>query len=679
MLPYKRDPIIDNYHGTKVADPFRWLEDPDSADTVAFIEQANEVSEQYLHQIEQRSSIKERLTELYDYPKQGLPTRVDDRYFFFKNDGLQNQPLLYLQDGLEGAPRAIIDPNEWSDDGTIALVNLARNKNATLLAYTRSVSGSDWQTIHVYDVTAGKDLPDIIHWCKFTNIAWLPDSSGFFYTRLPEPGSVTEADAVNFSRVYLHRLGTEQSEDQLIYERPDHKELSFRVSITNDDAYLCLHVTLGTNPENRFYYRELTSDGPFIRLLDDHDARYSLIGNDGPLFYFHTNLDAPNGRVIVIDITKPERKHWQSLIDESDEVLNQISIFGEHFVAAYTQHATAKLKVYKLSGEFVRDIELPGIGSLEGLSGRREYSDFYFAFTSYLYPSTAFRYDLADDTLTLFAQPQVAFEPEQFETKQIFYTSKDGTQVPMFLTYKKGLKLDGQNPTLLYGYGGYNISQMPNFSPSNIAWLEMGGIHAVANIRGGSEYGESWHRAGMLESKQNVFDDFIAAAEWLIAENYTSTPKLAIMGRSNGGLLVGACITQRPELYGAAVCWVGVLDMLRYHLFSAGRYWTGEYGNAIENAGHFQFMHKFSPIHNVKFATVYPPTFIRTAETDDRVVPMHSLKFHAALQTAAGNPEDIILLVERKAGHGAGKPISKQIDEQADIWAFLCDKLTVEI
>ncbi len=560
----------------------------------------------------------------------------------------------------------------------MALVNLARNKDATLLAYTRSVSGSDWQTIHVHDVQAGHDLPDVIQWCKFTNMAWLPDSSGFFYTRLPEPGTVAEADAVNFSRVYFHRLGTEQSEDKLIYERPDCKELSFHVSITHDDAYLCLHVSLGTNPENRFYYRELTGDGPFVRLLDQHDAMYRLVGNDGPLFYFHTDLNAPKGRVIAIDITNPERANWRELIPEQDAVLDDVALFGNHFVVAYTQHAAAQLKLYTLKGEFVRKIELPGIGSLEGLSGRREYSDFYFAYTSYLYPSTTFRYDLADGSLMKFFQPKTTFDPDQFETKQVFYASKDGTRVPMFLTYKKGVELDGKNPTLLYGYGGYNISMTPAFSPNNIVWLEKGGIHAVACLRGGSEYGEEWHRAGMLENKQNVFDDFIAAAEWLIAEGYTCTPKLAIMGRSNGGLLVGACITQRPELYGAAICWVGVLDMLRYHLFSAGRYWTGEYGNAIENADHFRFMHRFSPIHNVKFATVYPPTLIRTAETDDRVVPMHSLKFYGALQSAAGNPEDIYLLVERKAGHGAGKPIAKQIDEHADIWTFICDKLGVE-
>lgn len=678
MLPFKRDPVIENYHGTKVADPFRWLEDPNSEDTIAFIEAANEVSEGYLNSLEQRAAIKERLTELYDYPKQGLPTRVDDRYFFFKNDGLQNQPLLYLQEGLTGEPRVVLDPNQWSEDGTVALVNLSRNKDATLLAYTRSVSGSDWQTIHVHDVEAGLDLPDVIRWCKFTNIAWLPDSSGFFYTRLPEPGTVPEEDAVNFSRVYFHQLGTEQSEDKLIYERPDFKQLSFHVSITNDDAYLCLHVSLGTNPENRFYYRELASDGPFVRLLDEHDARYRLIGNDGPLFYFHTDFDAPKGRIIAVDINSPERAYWLELIPEQEEVLDNVAIYGDHFVVAYTQHAAAKLKLYELTGEFVREIELPGIGSLEGLSGRRDYADFYFSFTSYLYPSTAFRYDLAEGSLTKFFQPEITFDPDQFETKQVFYASKDGTRVPMFLTHKKGILLDGKNPTLLYGYGGYNISMTPAFSPNNIVWLEKGGIHAVACLRGGSEYGEEWHRAGMLQNKQNVFDDFIAAAEWLIAENYTCTPKLAIMGRSNGGLLVGACITQRPELYGAAICWVGVLDMLRYHLFSAGRYWTGEYGNGIDNADHFRFQYAFSPIHNVKFATVYPPTLIRTAETDDRVVPMHSLKFYAAMQSSAGNTEDIYLLVERKAGHGAGKPIAKQIDEHADIWTFICDKLGVE-
>lgn len=677
MLPFRRDPIIDDYHGTRVADPFRWLEDPQGEDTIALIEDANELSEGYLKSLEQRSAIKQRLTELYNYPKQGLPIRVDDRYFYSENDGLQNQALLYLRTGLTGEPQIVLDPNQWSDDGTVALVSLSRNKDATLLAYTRSVSGSDWQTIHVHDVKAGQDLPDIIHWCKFTSVAWLPDSSGFFYTRLPEPGTVPEADAVNFSRVYLHRLGTDQSVDELIYEQPDFKELGFRAGITDDDAYLWLHVSLGTNPENRFYYRKLDSIDPFVRLLDENDAMYRLVGNDGTTFYFHTDFRAPRGRVIAIDIAAPKRSNWRELIPEQEAVLDRVALYGDHFVTTYTQHAIAQLKLYSLTGELIREIELPGLGSLEGLSGRREASEFYFAFNSYLYPSTIFCYDIAGAGLTKFFQPDITFAVDQFVTEQVFYTSKDGTQVPMFLTCKRGLKLDGQNPTLLYGYGGYNLSMTPAFSPSNIAWLEKGGIYAVACLRGGSEYGEKWHRAGMLENKQNVFDDFIAAAEWLIAEGYTSTPKLAIMGRSNGGLLVGACITQRPELYGAAICWVGVLDMLRYHLFSAGRYWTGEYGNAIDNADHFRFMHRYSPIHNVKFATVYPPTLIRTAETDDRVVPMHSLKFYAAMQSACGNPEDIYLLVERKAGHGAGKPISKIIDEQADIWAFICDKLGV--
>lgn len=678
MLPFRRDPVIEDYHGTKVADPFRWLEDPDCPDTIAFIEAANRISEGYLHSLKQRHTIKQRLTELYDFPKQGLPRRVGERYFFLYNDGLQNQPLLYLQEGLRGEPRLVLDPNQWSADGTIALVNLSPNKEGTLLAYTRSESGSDWQTIHVLDVEKGQDLPDVIHWCKFTNIAWLPDSSGFFYTRLPEPGSVPKEDEVNFSRVYFHRLGDDQSQDQLIYERHDDKELSFHVGITHDDDYLYLHVTRGTNPENRFYYRQLTSDGPFVRLLDEHDAMYRLIGNDGPLFYFHTDLQAPNGRVIAIDITQPQREHWREIIPEQEAVLDKVALYGDRFAAGYTQHAAAQLKLYNLQGELVREIELPGVGTLEGLSGRREYAELFFAFTSYLYPTTIFHYDLASGRLDKFFQPPITFEPADFETKQVFYTSKDGTLVPMFLTYKKGLQLDGNNPTLLYGYGGYNISMTPAFAPHIVAWLEKGGIYAVACLRGGSEYGEEWHRAGMLENKQNVFDDFIAAAEWLIAQGYTCIPKLAIMGRSNGGLLVGACITQRPELYGAAICWVGVLDMLRYHLFSAGRYWTGEYGNAIANPDHFRFMYRYSPIHNVKFATVYPPTLIRTAETDDRVVPMHSLKFYAALQSAAGNPEDIYLLVERKAGHGAGKPIGKQIDEFADILAFICAKLGVE-
>ncbi len=677
MLPFQREPIVDNYHGTRVADPFRWLEDPNDPRTLAFIEAANATSSSYLEQLPTREKIKERLTQLFDYPKLGLPVQADDCYFYRKNDGLQNQAVLYRQKGLTGEPTVILDPNRWSDDGTVALMNVSRNKDATLLAYTRSVSGSDWQTIHVHDIEAGVDLPDVIKWCKFTGIAWLPDSSGFFYTRYPEPGSVDETDAVNYARVYLHRLGTDQDQDQLIYERPDFKELGFNAIVTKDDTYLCLHVSLGTNPENRFYYRELDSDGPFVRLLDDNEAMYHFVGNDGPIFYFLTDLNAPKKRLIAIDITAPQRENWRELIPEQEAVLSGVSICGNHFVARYLQHAYSQLKLYTLAGEFVREIKLPTLGTVAGLTGDRDYDQIFISFTSYLYPQTIFRYDIANDLLEPFFQAEIDFDPEQFETVQVFYTSKDGTRVPMFMTYKKGLQRDGNNPTLLYGYGGYNISMTPSFSASNLVWLEKGGIYAVACLRGGSEYGEEWHRAGMLENKQNVFDDFIAAAEWLISEKYTRTEKLAIMGGSNGGLLVGACMTQRPELYAAVVCRVGVLDMLRYHLFSAGRFWTGEYGNAIERADHFKFLYAYSPIHNVKFATVYPKTLIMTAESDDRVVPMHSLKFYAALQVAAGNPRDIVLRVERKAGHGAGKPISKTLDEQADIWAFLCDALQV--
>ena len=504
-----------------------------------------------------------------------------------------------------------------------------------------------------------------IHWCKFSSVAWKHNNGGFFYNRFPAPGTVPEEDQNNFNRVYWHTLDTPQEADQLIYEDAENKELGFDPFISNDGQYLLLRVWNGTDPCNRIYYREAESEQPFVYLLDEADAMYDFIGNNGPVFYFHTNLDAPRGRVIAVDIRQPGRSHWQELIPQQDDVLDFVLIVNQQFVVAYMHDAHHRVKRYDLAGNALGEILLPALGSIIGIAGRPEQRELFLNFTSFLYPPTVFRYDFSDDILTLFHGPEVSFDARQYETQQVFYASKDGTRVPMFLTHKKGLKLDGNNPTLLYAYGGFDVSLTPSFSTSALFWIESGGIYALANLRGGGEYGEEWHQAGMLEKKQNVFDDFISAAEWLIDNHYTSTQKLAIEGGSNGGLLVAACMVQRPDLYGAVLCHVPVIDMLRYHKFTVGRYWVPEYGNAEANAEHFRFMYAYSPLHNVHKGVSYPPTLILSADTDDRVVPAHAKKFAATLQAANSGEHPILLRVETKAGHGFGKPTAKSSKSRA--------------
>ena len=667
----RRDNIIEDYHGTKVADPYRWLEDPTSGETQAWVEAQNAATSQYLAAIPDREKIQARLTELWNYPKYSVPEKEGGRYFFSKNSGLQNQSVLYMQQTLESEPLPILDPNTFSADGTVALVNQAFSKDGTLLAYGTSSSGSDWQEIKVRRIDSGTDYAEVIKWSKFSNIAWRHNNSGFFYSRFPEPAMVPEEDQTNFNRVYWHTLDAPQSEDQLVYERSDAKELAFDPFITDDGTYLLLRVWHGTDPKNRIYYREVESDRPFICLLDEADATYNFIGNSGPLFYFHTTLNAPRGRIIAIDTRNPERANWQELVSEQADAIAFAIMVNNQFVVTYMHHAHHQMKLYNLDGSIIRDIPLPTLGSILEISGKPKDTEFFISFTSFLYPPTIFRYDFTSSTLQLLHKIDVSFDPANYKTTQVFYLSKDGTRVPMFLTHKKGLSLDGNNPTLLYGYGGFDISLTPSFAAETIAWLENGGVYAEANLRGGGEYGEEWHQAGMLEKKQNVFDDFIAATEWLIANRYTNTSRLAIMGRSNGGLLVGACMVQRPNLFGAVICGVPLSDMLRYHKFTVGRYWIPEYGNAESNPEHFKFLYAYSPLHNVKDNVAYPPTLILSADTDDRVVPAHAKKLAATLQAANSGTNSILLRVETKAGHGLGKPTSKIIEEQSDVYAFL--------
>ncbi len=534
--------VVDNYHGTKVADPYRWLEEPDASETAAWVEAQNKLTRQFVDAVPARERIKARVTKLLDYPKYSLPYREGDRYFFSKNDGLQNQSVLYMQKTLDGKPTVVIDPNNLSTDGTVSLSSKFHTKNGKLMAYGLSERGSDQQVIKIRDVETGKDFDETLQWCKFTSVAWNPDNSGFYNDRFPQPGTVPKEDESNFNRVYWHKLGTPQSGDVLLYERPDAKELGFNPIVTDDGKYLLLYIWHSTDPKNRIYYRELASEGSFVKLLDKADAMYAPVHNVGSLFYFHTDFNAPRGKVITIDLKNPAAENWKEVLPESERVISSVSVVNDQMVVVYRQDAHNKMKIFNLDGAFVKDIELPTIGSVAGISGKPEDSEMFFNFTSFLYPTTSFRYDFKSGKLLLFRKSEVDFDPSGFETKQVFYKSKDGTKVPMFITHKKGLKLNGGNPTLLYGYGGFNNSVTPTFSVSRVIWMEAGGVYAVANLRGGDEYGEEWHQAGMLEKKQNVFDDFIAAGEWLVQNKYTSTSKLAIQGGSNGGLLVAACM-----------------------------------------------------------------------------------------------------------------------------------------
>ncbi len=680
----RKSDVVDDYHGTRVPDPYRWLEDPDSPESRAWIEAQNRLTAAYLAEIPARSTIRERLTKLWNYPKYGTPFRKGRRYFFFKNDGLQNQSVLYKQASLTADPETLLDPNLLSEDGTVAVSTMAVSDDGRLLAYGTSASGSDWEEFRVRDVAQGRDLSDHLKWIKFSGASWTNDGAGFFYSRYPEPADKALTDVNRFQRLYFHRLGTDQAQDLLVYERPDQPDWGMNAEVTDDGRYAVLHVWLGTDRRNRVYYLDLKDaqrpkvTGEVVRLLDDFDASYAFVGNDGPVFYFLTDLDAPRKRVIAIDTRHPERARWREIIPQGPDVLDGVQIIHDTFVANSMHDASSRLRLFTRDGRFVKDLPLPTLGSIGGISGERKDDEMFYAFTSFLYPTTIFRYDFKSGVTSVFKAPAIDFDPSGYETKQVFYTSKDGTRVPMFITHQKGLRLDGSNPTYLYGYGGFNISLTPSFSVAMLVWLEMGGVYAVPNLRGGGEYGEEWHQAGMHDKKQNVFDDFIAAAEYLIAQGYTSTPKLAIAGGSNGGLLVGAAITQRPELFGAALPAVGVMDMLRFHKFTIGWAWVTDYGSA-DSAAQFPYLYKYSPLHNIRAGTRYPATLVTTADHDDRVVPGHSFKFTAALQAAQAGPQPVLIEIETKAGHGAGKPTSKVIEEQADRLAFLVRNLGMTI
>ncbi len=672
--------VVDTYFGVQVPDPYRWLEDDNSPETAAWVAAENALTFTYLDRIPERPLIKRRLTQLWNYERYGIPFKEGGRYFFTKNDGLQNQSVLYTLTSLQAEPTVLLDPNKLSTDGTVALAGFSIRDDGGLMAYGLATAGSDWQEWHVRDVVTGQDLPDVVRWVKFSNTAWTKDGKGFFYSRYDEPAASNVLKGVNYyHKLYYHQLGTAQTADRLVYHRPDQKEWGFYAQVSDDGRYLIIAVSQGTDTRNRVFYQDLqAADAPVIELLNDFDASYDFIGNLDTVFYFRTDLQAPRGRLIAIDTTQPERGRWREIVAETTDRLQSANLVNHQLVALYLKDAHSEVQVLDAEGRLIRSLELPGLGTAVGFGGKVQDTETFYLFASFTEPGTIYRYDLAAGRSEVFRQPKVNFNPDDYETKQVFYRSRDGTRVPMFITHRKGLELKGQNPTYLYGYGGFDISLTPSFSVANLVWMEMGGVYAQANLRGGGEYGEAWHQAGMKLKKQNVFDDFIAAAEWLIRNDYTSPRELAIGGGSNGGLLVGACLTQRPGLFAAALPAVGVMDMLRFHQFTIGWAWTSDYGSS-ENADEFKALYAYSPLHHVKPGTIYPATLITTADHDDRVVPAHSFKFAAALQAAQAGSAPMLIRIETRAGHGAGKPISKLIDEVTDRWGFLVHELKMQV
>src|SRR5947209_1246799 len=681
-LDYPKPPkgdVVDDYFGTKVADPYRWMEDLDSPEVKQWVDAENKITFAYLEQIPQRESIKRRMTELFDFEKYTVPEKHGSRYFYQHNTGLQNQNVLYWLDSLNGTPKVLLDPNTLSKDGTVAVNGMSVTDDGKYAAIAIAAAGSDWTEIHVRDVAGDKELPDVIRWTKFSGAAWLKDDSGFFYAGYDAPSGKEMRDETVGQKLKFHKLGTAQEQDALVYQ-PEDKNVYIGGNVSDDGRYLFITLTKGGS-KNKLYFKDLSAAGSqIVKLIDADDALYQPIGNDGGTFYVMTTKDASRGKIVAIDAAHPQSAAWKTVIAEGpkSERLDLESgggMFGDLFALTYLKDAHSEVRLYDLSGKLVKNVPLPGIGSVHGLSGLRSDTETFFGYASFNTPLTIYHLDLKAKQATMFRAPKLKFDATQYTTEQVFYASKDGTKITMFITYKKGMVKNGQNPTLLYGYGGFDISLTPAFSASVLTWLEMGGVYAEPNLRGGGEYGEEWHQAGMRQNKQNVFDDFIAAAEWLIANRYTSTPKLAISGGSNGGLLVGACETQRPDLFGAALPAVGVMDMLRFDKFTVGWGWRPDYGSPSENKADFETNFKFSPLHNIKPGTSYPPTLITTADHDDRVVPAHSFKFAATMQEAQAGGNPILIRIETRAGHGAGKPVTKQIEEAADRWAFLVRNL----
>ncbi|MBM3404959.1 MAG: S9 family peptidase [Bacteroidetes bacterium] len=668
---------VDDYFGTSIADPYRWLENDTSAETAEWVKAQNQVTNDYLSQIPFRPKIKERLTKIWDYPRYGLPFREGKNYFFFKNTGMQNQAVLYVREGLEGEPRVLLDPNTLSEDGTVALADLAVSKDGKYLAYATASGGSDWNEIQVMEIETGKKYDDLLKWVKFSGISWQGD--GFYYSRYDEPKKGSKLSGKNeYHKVYFHKIGTSQSADLLVYENRQYPLRNYGLGVSEDEKYLFLSESESTSG-NALYFREADKkNAPFKLIAPGFENDYSVVDNIPAGFLMVTNFNAPKKKLVLVDPANPDAQNWKDILPEQADVLETVTIAGGKIIAEYQKDASSRAYIYDFDGKPDHELTLPGIGSLSGFSCKQEDTLAFYSFTSFIYPNTIFKYDIAKNASEIYFTPEIEFQPDQYEVKQVFYNSKDGTKIPMFIVHKKDIKMNGKNPTLLYGYGGFNVSLTPSFSTSRIVFLENGGVYALANIRGGGEYGEDWHKAGIKEKKQNVFDDFIAAAEFLIGEKYTTSEKLAMMGGSNGGLLVGAVMTQRPELFKVAIPQVGVMDMLRYHKFTIGWAWATDYGTSEDSAG-FNYLIKYSPLHTLKEGTCYPATIAFTADHDDRVVPAHTFKFMATLQEKqkCGNP--VLVRIETKAGHGAGTPTAKLIDEATDLWSFVFYNLDMKM
>ncbi len=667
---------VDDYFGTQVADPYRWLEDDQAEDVKAWVERQNELTFSYLESIPFRQKIRQRLNEVYDYPRYSSPFRAGEYYFFYKNDGLQNQSVIYIQKGLEGEPEVFIDPNILSPDGTIRIGLVGFSKDDKYVTYSRSEAGSDWQELRVMEVASKKELTDRIRWVKFTGAAW--HGEGFYYSGYDKPAEGQELTAMNkFQKIFYHKLGDSQDKDVVVYEDTDHPMRYVSAGVTEDENYMFLYITEGTHG-NELYFKDLSTPGmDFIPLITGFEYDSYVIDSVSNKFLVHTNIEASNYRVIEMDPLKPGKPNWQTIIPEKSDVLSSASTVGGQLFCNYLKDATTQIFQYDLSGNLVGEIDLPTLGSGGGFSGKREDEITFYSFSSFTYPATIYKYDIKNRKSEVFHKTEVNFNPEDYEAKQVFYSSKDGTKVPMFIVHKKGLETDGQRPTYLYGYGGFNSSRRPYFDPTIIILLENDGIYATACIRGGGEYGEEWHRAGMLLNKQNVFDDFIAAGEYLIRENYTSKERLAIAGASNGGLLVGACMTQRPDLFKVAFPAVGVMDMLRYHKFTVGWGWAVEYGSSDDET-HFEKLYSYSPLHNIKDGVAYPATLVTTADHDDRVVPAHSFKFIATLQEKHKGNNPVLIRIETRSGHGASST-TKRLEEIADKWSFMFYNMGLEV
>lgn len=672
----KKDYTTDNYFGTRIADPYRWLENDTSTETKNWVDEENKITQNYLEQIPYREDIKNRLTEIWNYPKESAPFKAGEYYFFTKNDGLQNQSVWFIKKGLEGKEELFLDPNKLSADGTASVSLLGFSHDKKYIAYSIAQSGSDWSNIYVMEVASNTKLADELKWTKFSGAAWKGD--GFYYSRYDEPTKGMELSGANkFQKVYFHKLGEAQTADKLIFEDNTNPNLYFGADVTEDEHFLVLYASAGTSG-NALYYQDLTSlNNKIESLVKGFENNHSVITNDGDKLLINTDLNAPNKQVVLVDPKNSDPKNWQKIIPESKLALEGASSGGGFLWASYLKDASTNIVQFDLSGNKIKDVKLPDIGTVGGFGGYKDDIEFFYSFTNFIMPGISYRYDIKQGESTLYKKSALKFNTDNYETKQVFYPSKDGTKVPMFMVYKKGIKLNGDNPVFLYAYGGFQISLTPTFSLSRMLFLEHGGIYAQPSLRGGSEYGEAWHKAGMLEKKQNVFDDFIGAAEYLIKEKYTNPDKIAISGGSNGGLLVGACMTQRPELFKVALPAVGVLDMLRYHKFTVGWGWAVEYGTS-DQKDDFDYLIKYSPLHNIKIGVNYPATLITTADHDDRVVPAHSFKFAATLQEKYKGENPMLIRIDKKAGHGAGKPTKKLIEEATDIWSFVFQNLEMK-